>query len=246
MSSILILENVTKRFSGLAAVDNFSMTVEEGSIHGLIGPNGAGKTTLFQMISGFEKVTSGKIVFNGRDITNQKPYTLCSLGLARTFQIVKPFRGMTTLDNVMVGGFTHTSSIAEARQHALRSLELTHLDHKADQQARGLNLCEQKRLEVARALATQPKLLLLDEVMAGLTPSEVQEVMDIILDIRQSGITIIIIEHIMQAVMSISDVISVISFGKKITDGTPEEVASNDDVIAAYLGSDFVKEKESV
>lgn len=239
MSDILVVQNTTKQFSGLTAVDNFSISVKQGQIHGLIGPNGAGKTTLFQIISGFERPTSGKIFFDGREVTNMKPYTLCGLGLLRTFQIVKPFRGMTTLENVMVGGFVHTRSTEQARKKALHALDLTRLIHKADVQAKTLNLCEQKRLEVARALAADPKLIMLDEVMAGLNPAEVAQVMDVMLNIRDRGITLVVIEHIMQAIMNISDAITVISFGKKIAEGTPKEVANNKDVISAYLGSDY-------
>lgn len=239
MADILTVKDVTKQFSGLTAVDDFSMTVQKGEIHGLIGPNGAGKTTIFQVISGFEKPTSGSVHFDGQDVTNQKPYTLCKLGLLRTFQIVKPFRGMTTLDNVMVGSFVHTNATEDARQRAMDALKVTKLDRKANLPAKSLNLCEQKRLEVSRALAANPKLIMLDEVMAGLNPSEVQEVMAIIMEIRNMGISIIVIEHIMQAIMSISDVITVISFGKKIAEGTPGEVVNNKEVIAAYLGSDY-------
>lgn len=239
MSDILRIEHLSKHFGGLKAVNDVSMNVEQGEIHALIGPNGAGKTTLFNLVSGFITPTSGHVFFNGHDVTGAKPYRLCSKGLVRTYQIVQPFRGMSTLDNVMVGGFTHTSKVAVAAEKAKRALEITKLDHKADVQARSLNLCEQKRLEVARALATEPKLIMLDEVMAGLNPSEVTEVMDIVLDIKKLGITVVIIEHIMQAVMSISDNITVISFGEKIAEGKPDEIATNPDVISVYLGSDY-------
>lgn len=239
MSDILSIQNLSKHFGGLKAVDGFSMNVKEGEIHALIGPNGAGKTTLFNLISGFLTPTSGKVFFDGKETTNDKPYHLCSKGLVRTYQIVQPFRGMSTLDNVMVGGFTHTSKVSVAKEKAFRALEITMLDHKCDVQARSLNLCEQKRLEVARALATEPKLIMLDEVMAGLNPTEVAEVMEIVLEIRKLGITVVIIEHIMQAVMSISDNITVLSFGKKIAEGKPAEIATNPDVISVYLGSDY-------
>lgn len=239
MSEILKIEHLSKHFGGLKAVNDVSMSVEKGEIHALIGPNGAGKTTLFNLVSGFITPTSGHVYFDGHDVTNAKPYRLCSKGLVRTYQIVQPFRGMSTLDNVMVGGFTHTNKVSVACEKARRALEITKLDHKADIQARSLNLCEQKRLEVARALATEPKLIMLDEVMAGLNPSEVTEVMDIVLDIKKLGITVVIIEHIMQAVMSISDNITVISFGEKIAEGKPDEIATNPDVISVYLGSDY-------
>lgn len=239
MNEILKIEHLSKHFGGLKAVNDISMTVERGEIHALIGPNGAGKTTLFNLISGFITPTSGHVYFDGSDVTNMKPYRLCSRGLVRTYQIVQPFRGMSTLDNVMVGGFTHTNKVPLAREKAMRALKITKLDHKADIQARSLNLCEQKRLEVARALATEPKLIMLDEVMAGLNPGEVIEVMDIVRDIKDLGITIVIIEHIMQAVMSISDNITVISFGEKIAEGKPNDIATNPDVISVYLGSDY-------
>ena len=239
MSSILQVQSLSKHFGGLKAVNDFSMTVETGEIHALIGPNGAGKTTLINLISGFLTPTAGKIFFDGKETTRDKPYHLCGKGLVRTYQIVQPFRGMSTLDNVMVGGFTHTGKVAAAREKALYALKVTKLDHKGGVQARSLNLCEQKRLEVARALATEPKLIMLDEVMAGLNPAEVSEVMEIVLEIRRLGITVILIEHIMQAVMSISDNITVLSFGEKIAEGKPEEIAKNPDVISVYLGSDY-------
>lgn len=239
MSEILQIEHLSKHFGGLKAVNDFSMTVEKGEIHALIGPNGAGKTTLFNLVSGFLTPSAGTIIFDGKNVTNDKPYHLCSKGLVRTYQIVQPFRGMTTLDNVMVGGFTHTDRVSLAREKAMRALQIVKLDQKAAVQARNLNLCEQKRLEVARALATEPKLIMLDEVMAGLNPTEVAEVMDIVLEIRELGITVVIIEHIMQAVMSISDNITVLSFGQKIAEGVPSEIATNPEVISVYLGSDY-------
>lgn len=239
MSEILQIEHLSKHFGGLKAVNDFSMTVEKGEIHALIGPNGAGKTTLFNLVSGFLTPSAGTITFDGKNVTNDKPYHLCSKGLVRTYQIVQPFRGMTTLDNVMVGGFTHTDRVSLAREKAMRALQIAKLDQKAAVQARNLNLCEQKRLEVARALATEPKLIMLDEVMAGLNPTEVAEVMDIVLEIRELGITVVIIEHIMQAVMSISDNITVLSFGQKIAEGVPSEIATNPEVISVYLGSDY-------
>lgn len=236
---ILRTEHLSKHFGGLKAVNDFSLSVEKNTIHGLIGPNGAGKTTFFSVISGFEAPTSGKIYLGEVETTGLKPYLLCKKGLVRTYQIVKPFKGMTTVDNAMVGSFVHTNNAAAAKEKAMEALKLTHLDHKAGVQGGSLNLCEQKRLEVARALASDPKVLLLDEVMAGLNPSEVSEVMDMILEIKEAGVTIVIIEHIMQAIMNISDRISVLNFGQKIAEGTPAEIANNPDVIAAYLGSEY-------
>ena len=241
MNDILQEEHLSKHFGGLKAVNDFSMTVKEGEIHALIGPNGAGKTTLFNLISGFIPPSEGKVIFDGQDVTNAKPYHLCSKGLVRTYQIVQPFRGMSTLDNVMVGGFTHTDKTAAAREKAQKALEITKLDHKAGVQARSLNLCEQKRLEVARALATEPKLIMLDEVMAGLNPTEVAEVMEIVMNIKALGITIVVIEHIMQAVRNISDTITVLSFGEKIAEGRPDEIVADPDVISVYQGSDYAQ-----
>ncbi|QOX62635.1 ABC transporter ATP-binding protein [Anoxybacterium hadale] len=233
---ILQVESVTKKFGGLSAVSEVSLEIEEGNIIGLIGPNGAGKTTLFNCINGTLPITEGKIVFDGVDITRKKSHEIAKLGIARSYQIVQPFGNMTTLQNAMVGGFCKTKVYKEAEAIALRSLELVRLDHKKDLIAKHLNLGERKKLEIAKALSTQPKLLLLDEVMAGLTPSEVQEMVKIIHSINASGITLIIIEHIMEAIMSLSKRIVVLNFGKKIMEGTPEEVSSNQQVIEAYFG----------
>ncbi|MDF3001245.1 MAG: transporter ATP-binding protein [Bacillota bacterium] len=236
MSMILQVESVTKKFGGLSAVSEVSLEIEEGNIIGLIGPNGAGKTTLFNCINGTLPITEGTIIFDGVDITRKKSHEIAKLGIARSYQIVQPFGNMTTLQNAMVGGFCKTKVYKEAEAIALRSLELVRLDHKKDLIAKHLNLGERKKLEIAKALSTQPKLLLLDEVMAGLTPSEVQEMVKIIHSINASGITLIIIEHIMEAIMSLSTRIVVLNFGKKIMEGTPFEVSSNQQVIEAYFG----------
>jgi len=233
---LLKIEAVTKKFGGLNAVSEVSLEVEQGTIIGLIGPNGAGKTTLFNCINGTLPTTEGKILFDGNDITRKKSHEIARLGIARSYQIVQPFGNMTTLQNAMVGGFCKTNVYKEAEEIALRSLELVHLDHKKDVVAKHLNLGERKKLEIAKALSTQPKLLLLDEVMAGLTPTEVQEMVRIIHSINASGITLIIIEHIMEAIMSLSKRIVVLNFGKKIMEGTPEEVSSSQQVIEAYFG----------
>lgn len=233
---ILQVESVTKKFGGLSAVSEVSLEIEEGNIIGLIGPNGAGKTTLFNCINGTLPITEGKIIFDGVDITRKKSHEIAKLGIARSYQIVQPFGNMTTLQNAMVGGFCKTKVYKEAEEIALHSLELVRLDHKKDLIAKYLNLGERKKLEIAKALSTQPKLLLLDEVMAGLTPSEVQEMVKIIHSINASGITLIIIEHIMEAIMSLSKRIVVLNFGKKIMEGTPSEVSSNQQVIEAYFG----------
>ena len=233
---ILQVESVTKKFGGLSAVSEVSLEVEQGDMIGLIGPNGAGKTTLFNCINGTLPITEGKIIFDGVDITRKKSHEIAKLGIARSYQIVQPFGNMTTLQNAMVGGFCKTKVYKEAEAIALRSLELVRLDHKKDLVAKHLNLGERKKLEIAKALSTQPKLLLLDEVMAGLTPTEVQEMVKIIHSINASGITLIIIEHIMEAIMSLSKRVVVLNFGKKIIEGTPEEVSSNPQVIEAYFG----------
>ncbi len=238
---LLKIESVTKKFGGLSAVSDVSLEVEQGTILGLIGPNGAGKTTLFNCINGTLAITEGKIIFDGVDISSKKSYEIAKLGIARSYQIVQPFGNMTTLQNAMVGGFCKTKIYKEAEEIALRSLELVHLDHKKDIIAKHLNLGERKKLEIAKALSTQPKLLLLDEVMAGLTPIEVQEMVRIIHSINASGVTLIIIEHIMEAIMSLSKRIIVLNFGKKIMEGSPEDVSNSQQVIEAYFG---VEEEE--
>ena len=235
---LLQIENVTKKFGGLTAVNDVSFTVEKGTILGLIGPNGAGKSTLFGCINGTMPITSGMITFNGIDITGKKSYEAAQLGIARSYQIVQPFGGMTALQNAMVGGFCKTDVFEEAQERAMQSLNLVRLDHKKDTVARVLNLGERKKLEIAKALSTQPELLLLDEVMAGLTPSEVMEMARIIQSINDTGVTVIIIEHIMEAIMSLSKRIVVLNFGKKIMEGSPVEVTESTAVIEAYFGVD--------
>lgn len=233
---IIQVKEVGKQFGGLKAVNNVSFDVKENEILGIIGPNGAGKTTLFNLISGSLPVTSGKIVFNGEEITNKKPYTICKKGIGRTYQVVKPFGGITVLENVMVGAFNKTKSTKKAKEYALEILEKVGLDKKKDQVGKSLTIADKKRLEVAKALATHPKLLLLDEVMAGLNPTEVREIIPVINSIRKSGVTIIIIEHIMEVIMTLCDRIVVIHHGEKIAEGTPKEIANNEEVIKAYFG----------
>jgi branched-chain amino acid transport system ATP-binding protein len=237
---ILEINNLVKTFGGLRAVDNFNLTVEEGQIQGLIGPNGAGKSTVFNCVAGVYAPSAGDISFCGERITGEKPWNLCKRGLARTFQIVKPFASKTVLYNVMVGGFATTGKTAEAEKKAREVLAFLHLEDKMHVRAGNLTIAHRKRLEIARALATEPRLLLLDEVMAGLRPTEVDEMVAIIQRLRQNGITIFVIEHIMRAIMALSDRITVIHFGKKIAEGTPGEVASDDNVIKAYLGDEYV------
>lgn len=236
---ILELKGVNKSFGGLKAVEDFSLGMEEGEILGLIGPNGAGKSTVFNCIAGVYPPTAGEIYFKGENITHQKPWNLCRNGLARTFQIVKPFSSRTVLYNVTVGAFATTDKRSEAERRALEVLRHLHMEDIRDVRAGNLTIAHRKRLEIARALATQPKLLLLDEVMAGLRPTEVDEMVKIIRELRENGVTIFVIEHIMRAIMALSDRVAVLHFGTKIAEGTPKEVASDQRVIKAYLGEEY-------
>ncbi len=237
--NLLELKGVTKQFGGLRAVDRLNLSLEKGEILGVIGPNGAGKSTAFNCIAGVFPPTKGEVIFDGQMINGQKPWDLCKKGLARTFQIVKPFGSKSVLYNVTVGAFATTSSRAEAEAKAVKVLELLNFDNKRDAKSSDLTIADRKRLEIARALATEPRLLLLDEVMAGLRPAEVDEMVEIIRFLRDQGITILVIEHIMRAIMALSDRIVVIHFGKKIAEGTPQAVGSDKNVIKAYLGDEY-------
>lgn len=235
---LLTIENLNKSFGGLTVTKNLSMTVQKGQIFGVIGPNGAGKSTLFNQVSGYLAPDSGSIKYKGEEIKGLPPHVLCKKGIGRTFQIVKPFKSKSVLYNVTVGAFNITNNRKEAIRRAEEVLDLVGLSHKKDIKARNLTIVDMKRLEIAKALATNPDILLLDEVLAGLTPSEVSEGIDLIRKLRDSGVTILMIEHVMKAVMALCERVVVISYGVPIAEGTPEEVTNNKEVITAYLGAD--------
>jgi len=231
---------VSKRFGGVQALRALDFDVEKKKIVGLIGPNGSGKTTLFNVITGFYVPEEGEIYFKEKNITKMKPYKISRLGIGRTFQIVRPFEDLSVLENVTIGvlyGNKNINSTKEAKREAERILEYTGINELKDKPAGSLKLVERKRLEVARALATEPELLLLDEVFAGLTPTEMEKSIDLIYSLRdEMGVTLFMIEHVMKAIMNTCDKIIVIHHGEKIAEGVPEEVANNKDVIEAYLG----------
>lgn len=237
--TLLELKDLTISFGGLTAVNKLNTKLYNGEAVGLIGPNGAGKTTAFNLIVGVYKPTEGQVVFNGENITGLEPYEVCRKGIGRTFQVVKPFGKMTVLQNIMVGAFVNTAKQKEAKRIATEIMEKVGLQNKRDDLAQNLTIPERKRLEVAKALATKPKLLLLDEVLAGLNPTEIEDAIVLIKSINQEGITVLMIEHVLQATMAICSRIIVLDYGKKIAEGTPAEVTSNSEVIKAYLGDDY-------
>jgi len=237
--ALLELKELVKSFGGLRAVNRVSFSVEKGEIFGLIGPNGSGKTTIFNCINHFYPITEGEILFKGVVINRLSTHKICHLGIGRTFQVVKPLARMTVLDNVTASAFCRVSSIKEAKEQALEVLEFSNLLKEKDKLARSLPIGGRKRLEIARALATRPELLLLDETAAGLNPSELDEAIDLIKRIRDKGITILIVEHIMKVIMTISDRIHAINFGQTIAQGNPQEVANDAAVIEAYLGEEY-------
>lgn len=239
--SLLKIDRITKRFGGVTANENISFDVKEGQILALIGPNGAGKTTCFNMIAGVFPPSEGKIYYDGQDITGKKPHELNAIGIARTFQIVKPLAKLTVFDNLMVASLAKSKNIKEAQEKAKEMLSFTHLESLQHIPAGQLSIGNLKRLEVARAIATRPKLLLMDEPMGGLTPSEVDEAIKLIHQIRTNGTTIVIIEHIMKAVMAVSDHIVVLQNGIMIANGDPKAVMNDETVIKAYLGDGYVK-----
>ncbi len=233
---LLEVEHISKRFGGLLAVDHASFTVEQGGITALIGPNGAGKTTLFAIISGFLKPTGGRVIYESTDITGILPHLLARRGIARTFQIVQPFLGLTVRENIAVGAHLTRPTRANALAAAGATARTVGLGDVLDRQAASLTLAGRKRLELARALAIEPRLLLLDEVLAGLNPSEIRDMLPIVRAVRDRGITILMIEHVMQAVNNLADKVFVLNEGRVIADGPPQAVAVDPRVVEAYLG----------
>lgn len=245
MTVLLSVQGVTKRFGGLQALTHVTFDLPEGQILGLIGPNGAGKTTLFNAINGIYPPEEGRIIFREKDVTRLKTYEHARMGMARTHQIVQPLNELTVRENVMVGACfgRENQNLSHAADSATEVLNFVGLASRADQLAGSLNVAQKKRLEMARALAAHPYLLLLDEVLAGLNQSEIGNMVDTVMKIRERGITIIMIEHVMKAVMNVSDRIIVLDYGQQIAEGTPEEITNNEKVIEAYLGDPKLAEK---
>jgi branched-chain amino acid transport system ATP-binding protein len=236
---LLDVQGVSKYFGGLRANEDISFQVSEGQILSIIGPNGAGKSTLFNCITGFHRLDKGRVLFKGLDITNRKPHLIGKLGAARTFQITQVISDMTVLENVMTGGFLRHVRVRDVRVNAEEVLAFTGLMAKMDYNAQALSVSDKKRLEVSMALAMEPELLMLDESMAGLTPVELREMIELIRKVRERGITIIVVEHVMEAVMELSDRVIVLNYGRKIVEGSPKEVVADREVIRAYLGDRY-------
>jgi branched-chain amino acid transport system ATP-binding protein len=237
MTEALVVRGLSKRFGGLRAVQDVSFTIQENETVALIGPNGAGKTTSFHLITGFHRPDSGSVSAYGREIVGLRPHDICAHGVARTFQVAKPFGAMTVLANVMTGAFLRDKHAAVAREKAREVIEFVGLSAREHTPAKDLTTIDQRRLEMARALATQPRLLLLDEVMAGLNPAEIDQAVGLIGKLSQRGLTIVIVEHVMRAIMAVARHIVVLDHGQKIAEGTPREIVENPEVVRAYLGS---------
>jgi len=240
MVEALIIRNLSKRFGGLRAVQDLSFSVGENETVALIGPNGAGKTTSFNLVTGFYRPDSGSVSAFGREIVGLRPHEVCAHGLARTFQVAKPFGGMTVLANVMTGAFLRDKKPDGARARAREAIEFVGLSAKEHTPARDLTTIDQRRLEMARALATDPRILLLDEVMAGLNPAEIDQAVALVGKLSKRGLTIIIVEHVMRAIMAVARHIVVLDHGQKIAEGNPNEIVANPEVIRAYLGTGYV------
>jgi branched-chain amino acid transport system ATP-binding protein len=237
MADALVIRGLSKRFGGLRAVQDVSFTVKENETLALIGPNGAGKTTSFHLITGFHRPDQGSVSAFGKEIVGLKPHDICAHGLARTFQVAKPFGAMTVLANVMTGAFLRDRHVTAAREKAREAIEFVGLSARENTAAKDLTTIDQRRLEMARALATQPRLLLLDEVMAGLNPAEIDQAVALVGKLSQAGLTIVIVEHVMRAIMAVARHIVVLDHGQKIAEGAPKEIVENPEVIRAYLGS---------
>lgn len=242
MAEVLVVRNLSKKFGGLRAVSDVSFAVREGETLALIGPNGAGKTTSFNLITGYYRPDSGSVIAFGREIVGLRPYDICAIGLARTFQVARPFGNMTVLGNVMTGAFLRDRRVDSATRRACEALEFVGLAAKAETLARDLTTIDQRRLEMARALVTEPRLLMLDEVMAGLNPAEIDQAVALVGQLAQRGLTIVIVEHVMRAIMAVARHIIVLDHGQKVAEGSPREVVTNPEVVRAYLGSGYVHE----
>jgi branched-chain amino acid transport system ATP-binding protein len=240
MAEALVIQNLSKRFGGLRAVQDLSFSVKESETVALIGPNGAGKTTSFNLITGFYRPDTGSVSAFGREIVGLRPHDICAHGLARTFQVAKPFGAMTVLANVMTGAFLRDKKPDGARTRAREAIEFVGLTAKEHTPARDLTTIDQRRLEMARALATDPRILLLDEVMAGLNPAEIDQAVALVGKLSKRGLTIVIVEHVMRAIMAVARHIVVLDHGQKIAEGNPNEIVANPDVIRAYLGTNYV------